>query len=99
MRHLRKTRKYLSSKLKAYELLGFTAVTSDPLQSQVSLLAGLDVREMSSLSEDQNFHVPLHLVSAYSGRGYATLFALDSAKDGSPFVERSVGVWKPACRL
>ncbi|KAH8021853.1 hypothetical protein HPB51_018702 [Rhipicephalus microplus] len=28
MRHLRKTRKYLSSKLKAYELLGFTAVTS-----------------------------------------------------------------------
>ncbi|KAH7947778.1 hypothetical protein HPB52_015795 [Rhipicephalus sanguineus] len=95
MRHLRKTRWYLSNKLNAYELLAYSAVTGDPLQSQISLLAGLDVREMSSLPDDRNFHVPLHLVSAYAGRGYVTLFAVDSTKDGSPFVDDRRGYGNP----
>ncbi|KAL1436194.1 hypothetical protein MTO96_010931 [Rhipicephalus appendiculatus] len=95
MRHLRKTRRYLSSKLNAYEFLGFTAVTNDPLESQISLLAGLDLREMWSLPQERDFHVPLHLVSAYSGRGYATLFAVDSTKDDSPFVDDRRGYGNP----
>ncbi|XP_072144681.1 uncharacterized protein [Dermacentor andersoni] len=95
MRHLRKTRRYLSSQLNAYELLAFSAVTRNPLQSQISLLTGLDVREISRLPEHRNFHSPLHIVSAYKARGYATLFAVDATTDGSPFADDRWGYGSP----
>lgn len=87
MRHLRKTRRYLLSQLNAYELLAFSAVSRDPLQSQISLLTGLDVREILRVSENRNLHSRLHIVSAYKARGYATLFAVDATKDGSLFAD------------
>ncbi|XP_072144505.1 uncharacterized protein [Dermacentor andersoni] len=81
-RRLKKTRRYLTTELNSFEFLGYNKVGENSFPNQMPLLTGLSGPNVLSIYQDAYFDSLPHLWSAYSTRGYRTLFLEEMAHAG-----------------
>ncbi|KAL1419816.1 hypothetical protein MTO96_004725 [Rhipicephalus appendiculatus] len=81
-RRLKKTRRYLTTELKAFEFLGYNKVGENSFPNQMPLLTGLSGPNTLSIYQNTYFDSLPHLWSAYKMRGYTTLFLEEMAYVG-----------------